>query len=160
MVRRRAIAGAACVHLAAMRAVSSHGSEFGLAAILRDALASLGLLGLRSRGKWLRSGSRADKNRASPTSAPKQPDPPLGVAQGMPRTRRLARCIALLSYSFANNFAKVIPTHGAHVAQRHINDVRAGKGRNLRRNAMINWSSLVASVSRAHPGGVTTCMRA
>src|SRR5262245_55796146 len=39
MVRRRAIAGAACVHLAAMRAVSNHGSKFGLAAILRDALA-------------------------------------------------------------------------------------------------------------------------
>src|SRR4029450_12772865 len=46
MVRRRAIAGAACVHLAAMRAVSNHGSKFGLAAILRDALASLGLLRL------------------------------------------------------------------------------------------------------------------
>jgi hypothetical protein len=39
MVRRRAIAGAACVHLAAMRAVSNHGGRFGLAAILRDALA-------------------------------------------------------------------------------------------------------------------------
>jgi hypothetical protein len=39
MVRRRAIAGAACVHLAAMRAVSNHGTKFGLAAILRDALA-------------------------------------------------------------------------------------------------------------------------
>jgi len=61
------------------------------------------------------------------------------------RTRRLALCFALLSYSFANNFAKVIPTRGAHVAQRHVGDVRAGKGRNLRRNAMINWSSLAAS---------------
>ena len=48
MVRRRAIAGAACVHLAAMRAVSNHGSRFGLAAILRDALALLGLLWMRS----------------------------------------------------------------------------------------------------------------
>jgi hypothetical protein len=48
MVRRRAIAGAACVHLAAMRAVSNHGSRFGLAAILRDVLASLGLLRMRS----------------------------------------------------------------------------------------------------------------
>jgi hypothetical protein len=44
MVRRRAIAGAACVHLAAMRAVSNHGGRFVLVAILRDALASLGLL--------------------------------------------------------------------------------------------------------------------
>src|SRR5215831_103795 len=50
MVRRRAIAGAACVHLAAMRAVSNHGGRFGLAAILRDALASLGLL--RMRSEW------------------------------------------------------------------------------------------------------------
>jgi hypothetical protein len=49
MVRRRAIAGAACVNLAAMRAVSNHG-RFGLAAILRDALASLGLL--RKRSEW------------------------------------------------------------------------------------------------------------
>ena len=48
MVRRRAIAGAACVHLAAMRAVSNHGYGFGFAAILRDALASLGLLRMRS----------------------------------------------------------------------------------------------------------------
>jgi hypothetical protein len=39
MMRRRAMAGAACVHLAAMRAVSNHGKRFGLAAILRDALA-------------------------------------------------------------------------------------------------------------------------
>jgi hypothetical protein len=37
MVRRRA-----------QRAVSNHGSRFGLAAILRDALASLGLLRMRS----------------------------------------------------------------------------------------------------------------
>src|SRR5258705_3903095 len=61
MVRRRAIAGAACVHLASMRAVSNHGSRFGLAAILRDALAvarrrrawtrlRLGLL--RMRSEW------------------------------------------------------------------------------------------------------------
>jgi hypothetical protein len=50
MVRRRAVAGAACVHLAAMCAVSNHGSRFGLAAILRDALASLGLL--RMRSEW------------------------------------------------------------------------------------------------------------
>jgi hypothetical protein len=50
MVRRRAIAGAACVHLAAMRAVSNHGRRFGLAAILRDALASIGLL--RMRSEW------------------------------------------------------------------------------------------------------------
>jgi len=50
MVRRRAIAGAACVNLAAMRAVSNHGSRVGLAAILRDALASLGLL--RMRWEW------------------------------------------------------------------------------------------------------------
>jgi len=50
MVRRRAIAGAACVHLAAMRAVSNHGGRFGLLAILRDALASLGLL--RMRSEW------------------------------------------------------------------------------------------------------------
>jgi hypothetical protein len=63
----------------------------------------------------------------------------------MLRTRRPALCFALLSYSFANNFAKVIPTHGAHVAQRHVGDVRAGKGRDLRRNAMINWSSCAAS---------------
>jgi len=48
MVRRRAIAGAACVHLAAVRAVSNHGSRLELAAILRDALASLGLLRMRS----------------------------------------------------------------------------------------------------------------
>src|SRR5215510_7004940 len=48
MVRRRAMAGAACVHLAAMRAVSNHGSKFKLVAILRDALASLGLLRMRS----------------------------------------------------------------------------------------------------------------
>jgi hypothetical protein len=48
MVRRRAIAGAARVHLAAMRAVSNHGGKFGLAAILRDALALLGLLRMRS----------------------------------------------------------------------------------------------------------------
>jgi hypothetical protein len=39
MVRRRA-----------QRAVSNHGSRFGLAAILRDALASLGLL--RMRSEW------------------------------------------------------------------------------------------------------------
>jgi hypothetical protein len=39
MVRRRA-----------ERAVSNHGSRFGLAAILRDALASLGLL--RMRSEW------------------------------------------------------------------------------------------------------------
>src|SRR5215510_10513363 len=39
MVRRRA-----------QRAVSNHGSKFGLAAILRDALASLGLL--RMRSEW------------------------------------------------------------------------------------------------------------
>src|SRR5262245_9611101 len=39
MVRRRA-----------QRAVSNHGSKFGLAAILRDALASLGLLRMRSEG--------------------------------------------------------------------------------------------------------------
>jgi hypothetical protein len=32
----------------AQRAVSNHGSKFGLAAILRDALASLGLLRMRS----------------------------------------------------------------------------------------------------------------
>jgi hypothetical protein len=37
MVRRRA-----------QRAVSNHGSKLGLAAILRDALASLGLLRMRS----------------------------------------------------------------------------------------------------------------
>jgi len=37
MVRRRA-----------QRAVSNHGRKFGLAAILRDALASLGLLRMRS----------------------------------------------------------------------------------------------------------------
>jgi hypothetical protein len=37
MVRRRA-----------QRAVSNHGGRFGLAAILRDALASLGLLRMRS----------------------------------------------------------------------------------------------------------------
>jgi hypothetical protein len=37
MVRRRAL-----------RAVSNHGGKFGLAAILRDALASLGLLRMRS----------------------------------------------------------------------------------------------------------------
>src|SRR4051812_21990170 len=49
MVRRRAIAGAACVHLAAMRAVSNPGGRSGLAAILRDALASLGLLRMRLR---------------------------------------------------------------------------------------------------------------
>ena len=48
MMRRRAIAGAACVHLASMRAVSNHGDMFGLAAILRDALASLGLLRMMS----------------------------------------------------------------------------------------------------------------
>jgi hypothetical protein len=48
MVRRRAIAGAACLHLAAMRAVSNHGSKLEFAAILRDALASLGLL-IRNR---------------------------------------------------------------------------------------------------------------
>jgi hypothetical protein len=41
MVRRRA-----------QRAVSNHGSRFGLAAILRDALASLGLL--RMRSEWWR----------------------------------------------------------------------------------------------------------
>ena len=51
MVRRRAIAGAACVDLAAMRAVSNHGSRFRLAAILRDALALLGLLRMRSE-EW------------------------------------------------------------------------------------------------------------
>src|SRR5262245_64097165 len=62
MVRRRAIAGAACVHLAATRAVSNHGGRFGLAAILRDALAiarrrraltrlRLGLLRMRSEWK-------------------------------------------------------------------------------------------------------------
>jgi hypothetical protein len=39
MVRRRA-----------QRAVSNHGGRFGLAAILRDALASLGLL--RMRSEW------------------------------------------------------------------------------------------------------------
>src|SRR5262249_12810085 len=39
MVRRRA-----------QRAVSNHGSKFGLAAILRDALASLGLLRMRPEG--------------------------------------------------------------------------------------------------------------
>jgi len=39
MVRRRA-----------QRAVSNHGGKFGLAAILRDALASLGLL--RMRSEW------------------------------------------------------------------------------------------------------------
>jgi hypothetical protein len=39
MVRRRA-----------QRAVSNHGGRFGLAAILRDALASLGLL--RMRAEW------------------------------------------------------------------------------------------------------------
>jgi len=32
----------------AQRAVSNHGGKFGLAAILRDALASLGLLRMRS----------------------------------------------------------------------------------------------------------------
>src|SRR5262245_10633856 len=78
--------------------------------------------------------SRADKNRASPSSAPKQLAPPLGVAECMLRTRPFAGCFALLSYSFANNSAKVIPTHGAHVAKRHVDDVRAGKGRDLRRN--------------------------
>jgi P2-related tail formation protein len=41
MVRRRV-----------QRAVSNHGSRFGLAAILRDALASLGLL--RMRSEWWR----------------------------------------------------------------------------------------------------------
>jgi hypothetical protein len=66
MVRRRAIAGAACVYLAAMRAVSNHGSRFGLAAILRDALAiarrrraltrlRLGLLRMRSKGGKIHS---------------------------------------------------------------------------------------------------------
>jgi hypothetical protein len=50
MVRSVAIAGAACVNLAAVRRVSNHGSRFGLAAILRDALASLGLL--RMRSEW------------------------------------------------------------------------------------------------------------
>src|SRR5215813_7673804 len=50
MVRRRAIAGAACVHLAAMRAVSKDGRASERAAILRDALASLGLLRMRSEG--------------------------------------------------------------------------------------------------------------
>jgi hypothetical protein len=34
--------------MAAMRAVSNHGSNLELAAILRDALASLGLLRMRS----------------------------------------------------------------------------------------------------------------
>jgi hypothetical protein len=38
MVRSVAIAGAAWVHLAAMRRVSNHGSRFRLAAILRDAV--------------------------------------------------------------------------------------------------------------------------
>src|SRR5262245_51676582 len=51
MVRRRAIAGAACVHLAAMRAVSNHGGRFRLAAILRDALAIA-----RRRRAWTRLG--------------------------------------------------------------------------------------------------------
>jgi hypothetical protein len=37
MVRRRAIAGAACVNLAAMRAVSNHGNRFGLAASFETA---------------------------------------------------------------------------------------------------------------------------
>jgi len=63
MVRRRAIAGAACVYLAAMRAVSNHGGKFGLAAILRDALAPLGLLRMRSEGlcplKSLQCGMRS-----------------------------------------------------------------------------------------------------
>src|SRR5262249_53610205 len=43
----RATAGAAYVHLAAMRAVSNHGNRFGLAAILRDAPCGLSS-GLRS----------------------------------------------------------------------------------------------------------------
>jgi hypothetical protein len=47
MVRRRAKTDATRVHLAAMRAVSNHGSRLELAAILRDALASLGLLRMR-----------------------------------------------------------------------------------------------------------------
>jgi hypothetical protein len=46
-----------------------------------------------------------------------------------------------------SNFAKVIPTRGAHVAQTGADDVRAGKARNPRRKAMINCSSLAASVS-------------
>src|SRR5215510_13706113 len=67
MVRRRAIAGAACVHLAAMRAVSNHGGKFGLAAILRDALASLGLL--RMRSEWSKIHRRENGNPGMRNSA-------------------------------------------------------------------------------------------
>ena len=58
------------------------------------------------------------------------------------------RASACLHYSVShrsNNSTKVIPIHGAYVAQRRIDDVRVGKGRDLRGNAMINWSSFVAS---------------
>src|SRR5262244_1570716 len=66
MVRRRAIAGAACVHLAAMRAVSNHGSRFGLAAILRDALASLGLLRMRSEFERFTASEAGNDTAVSP----------------------------------------------------------------------------------------------
>jgi hypothetical protein len=62
----------------------------------------------------------------------------------MLRTRRRALASHYSVIQCANNFAKVIPTRGAHVAQGHVDDVRAGKGRDLRRNAMINWSPVVA----------------
>jgi hypothetical protein len=58
----------------------------------------------------------------------------------MLRTRRLALALHYSVIHRANNSAKVIPTRGAHVAHGRVDDVRAGKGRDLRRNAMINWS--------------------
>src|SRR5206468_12081047 len=57
----------------AQRAVSNHGSRFELAAILRDALASLGLL--RMRSEWwkdsqpLRGSTRSVEPRRAPAAA-------------------------------------------------------------------------------------------
>jgi hypothetical protein len=63
----------------------------------------------------------------------------------MLRTRRLALAFHYSVIHQANNSTKVIPIRGAHVAHRRFDDVGAGKGRDLRRNAMMNWFSLVAS---------------
>src|SRR5215813_11494081 len=57
MVRRRA-----------KRAVSNHGSKFGLAAILRDALASLGLL--RMRSEWWKDSQPLSLAEPSTPSSP------------------------------------------------------------------------------------------
>src|SRR5262249_14709736 len=77
------------------------------------------------------------------------------------RAPHLSACAlpALLSYSLhEQHFAKVIPTRGAYVAQRFIDDVRGGKAHDLRGKAMINWSSVAASVSTGETPHVCVCV--